>query len=229
MNKGFVIAIDGPVASGKGTLAALLSEKLNGFYLYTGAMYRSVALLCLEKGLNIKDEESVKRVLTQANFEFKGIKVMLNGKDVTERIKEPDIASAGSIIATYPSVREDLVRKQQELGLRKVEDGIIVIAEGRDTATKVFPKAEVKIFLTATPGVKAKRRLNQYKEKGIEKSYNEVLSEINLRDKSDSERKISPLVPAKDSIQIDTTNDRIEDTFKKVMEILKKKGLYEQY
>ena len=227
MNKGFVIAIDGPVASGKGTLAALLSEKLNGFYLYTGAMYRSVALLCLEKGLNIKDEESVKRVLTQANFEFKGIKVFLNGKDVTERIKEPDIASAGSIIATYSSVREDLVRKQQEIGLRIVEDGIIVVAEGRDTATKVFPKAEVKIFLTATPGVKAKRRLNQYKEKGIEKSYNEVLSEINLRDKSDSERKISPLVPAKDSIKIDTTNDRIEDTFKKVMEVLKKKGLYE--
>jgi len=227
MKKGFVIAIDGPVASGKGTLAILLAEKLNGFYLYTGAMYRSVALLCLEEGLDVNNEDSVKTVLTKANFEFKNKKVYLNDVDVTEKIKEPDVAYNGSIVATYPSVRENLVRKQRQIAKLAIENGSVVIAEGRDTGTIVFPSASIKIFLVANPRTRAKRRLEQYKEKGIEKNFEEVLKEINQRDKNDSERKISPLVPAKDAIQVDTSYDKIEDTFEKVISILKKKGLYD--
>src|SRR3990167_10823276 len=131
MNKGFVIAIDGSVASGKGTLSILLAEKLSGFYLYTGAMYRSIALLCLEKGIDVNKPEEVEKILPQANFEFKDRKVFLNGRDVTEKIKEPDVASTGSVVATYTVVRKDLVKKQQEIAKKAIDEGRAVVAEGR--------------------------------------------------------------------------------------------------
>lgn len=227
MNKGFVMAIDGPVASGKGTLAILLADKLQGFYLYTGAMYRSVALLCLQRNIDIKNPDQAKQVLKDAEFEFRDKKVFLNGRDVTERIKEPDVASAGSVIATYPLIREDLVKKQQEIGQKAIDEGKVVVAEGRDTGTVVFPKAEVKIFLIADVKVRAKRRLEQYIEKGIEMTFDQVLSETIQRDKLDTDRDISPLIPAPDAVQVDTSNDEISDTFEKVMSILKEKGLYD--
>lgn len=227
MNKGFVIAIDGPVASGKGTLSTLLAEKLSGFYLYTGAMYRCVALLCLEKGIDVNNSEQVKKVLTQANFEFIDGKVFLNGRDVTEKIKEPEVASAGSVVATYTVVRKDLVRKQQEIAQTAINKGRVIVAEGRDTTTVVFPNAALKVFLTANPEIRTKRRLEQYREKGIEKTFAEVLSETKQRDESDTKREASPMYVAADAIIIDTSNDEIEDTVEKVVKKLKEMGLYD--
>lgn len=229
MNKGFIIAIDGPVASGKGTFSLLLAEKLAGFYLYTGAMYRGVALACFEKGIDVKNPDQVKNILPQVNFEFKDEKVFLNGKDITEKIKEPEIARAGSVVARYPLVREDLVKKQQEIAKKAIDEGRVVVAEGRDTTTVVFPNAALKVFLTASDEIRAKRRLEQYKRKGIERTFEEVYSETKQRDESDTTREASPMYVASDAMFIDTSNDEIEDTVKRVIEKLKEMDLYDKH
>ncbi|OGH47639.1 MAG: cytidylate kinase [Candidatus Levybacteria bacterium RIFCSPLOWO2_01_FULL_39_10] len=227
MSKKFILAIDGPVASGKGTLAHLLAEKLDAFYLYTGAMYRGLALYCIENGIDVENEENVKKVFHNLNFDFSGKSIVLNGEDVTEKIKQPEVANKGSIVAGYKSVREFLVELQKKIGFEELNKGRIIIAEGRDIGTKVFPEAQVKIFLVADPSIRAKRRTAQYREKGIEKPYDDILAEINKRDEADTKRSISPLVPAKDSIKVDTTNDKISDTYEKVLKILKEKGFYD--
>jgi cytidylate kinase len=227
MNKGFIIAIDGPVASGKGTLAVELADKLQGYHLYTGAMYRSIGLLALQNNININSSSDIARLLPDAEFEFKNNKVYLNGEDVTEKLKNPEVAASGSIVATYPAVRRDLVKKQQDIAQGVIKNNKIVIAEGRDTGTVVFPDASLKIFLTATPEIRAKRRLAQYKIKGINKEYADVLEEITDRDRKDTKREISPLTQADDAILIDTTSDEVKDTVNQVLNILKQKGLYD--
>jgi cytidylate kinase len=157
MSKGFVIAIDGPVAAGKGTVSPLLAKNLNGFYLYTGAMYRCLALLCIKRGVDTKDENIVVTILPEFRINVSDNKVFLNGEDVTERIKEEDVAMASSDVAVIKKVREEMVSIQREIANKLIDEGKIVIAEGRDTATRVFPNAKLKIFLTATPEVRTKR------------------------------------------------------------------------
>ncbi len=191
MSKGFVIAIDGPVASGKGTIAQKLTEELNGFYLYTGAMYRCIALLCIESGKSPENEKEAESVLHDLSIEFTDGKVLLNGKDVTERIKEPDTASGASVVAVFPRVRESLAAKQLELAKREIDKGMIVVAEGRDMGTTVFPNAPLKIYLTARPEVRARRRMEQYAN--AEKNLDEELESLKSRDQRDTERTESPL------------------------------------
>lgn len=230
--KGFVIAIDGPVASGKGTLAAELAQKLSGFYLYTGAMYRSIALLCINKGLNLENENEVESVLPELNIELEGARVLLNGIDVTNRLARPDTASGASVVGVYEKVRAEAVQKQREIGEKAVNQGKIVVVEGRDTGTTVFPDASLKVFLTARPEVRARRRMEQYINE--EKNLDTQLAELKKRDKRDQERAVSPLPsnPEEKGYFILDNSDMTEDqTQEAITKELIKRGLlkYDSY
>lgn len=223
--KGFVIAIDGPVASGKGTFAPKLAKMLNGFYLYTGAMYRCVALACIEKGIDITNEEQVVELLPEIAISFEGEHVFLNGKDVTVRIKAEDTANGSSVVATYPKVREELVKRQQALGTQAVAQGKVAILEGRDTGTKVFPEAEVKIYLTATDEVRAKRRLAQYVSQGRDVSFEQVLKEVQARDTRDRERTTDPLPSNPEELGYFVVDNSEVNEEKTILEELKRREL----
>lgn len=193
MREGFAIAIDGPVAAGKGTIASKLAKELQGFYLYTGAMYRCLALECINRGVAVEDEAAVEKVLPFVTITFDNTKTFLNGVDVTERIQEADAASGASIVSVYPYVREASVIKQQAIAKKAIENGEIVVAEGRDTGTRVFPDAKFKLYLTATPEVRAKRRLTQFLNQGRKVDYEHVLAEVRERDERDKSRETDPL------------------------------------
>lgn len=228
MNKGLTVAIDGPVASGKGTIASALARKLDGSFINTGAMYRSVALLCLERGIELSDESAVEKILPEVNVVFDKQQVLLNGREITERIKEPDIAAAASVVASYAVVRRDLVIKQQKIAKEEKEKGNIVIMEGRDIGTRVIPDADMKIFLTADSDIRAKRRLEQFAEKGIEKELDEVRSETLKRDKLDSEREVDPLPSDPASLGyfvLDNTDQSEDESISIILDEIRKKGL----
>lgn len=193
MAKGFVIAIDGPVAAGKGTIASKLAEELQGFNLYTGAMYRSIALYCLEKDIDLHDTPAVLQRLPEVKVSFDKNTVLLNGRDVTERIKQPDAANGSSVVASVPEVRRYSVKMQQEIAEHAIAKGQIVVSEGRDTATVVFPKADFKMYLTASHAVRAQRRLEQFTEKQISVTLDEVIEQIRTRDEQDMNREMDPL------------------------------------
>ena len=225
MSKGFVIAIDGPVAAGKGTVSPLLAKNLNGFYLYTGAMYRCLALLCIKRGVDTKDENIVVTILPEFRINVSDNKVFLNGEDVTERIKEEDVAMASSDVAVIKKVREEMVSIQREIANKLIDEGKIVIAEGRDTATRVFPNAKLKIFLTATPEVRTKRRLLQIEERGEKAEFENVLKDVKLRDEQDSDREIDPLVKDPQAFGYFVLNDSEmseEETIKTIIKEVKK-------
>lgn len=193
--KGFVIAIDGPVAAGKGTIAPALARRLNGFHLYTGAMYRCLALYCQEHHISVIDQAAVENVLPQIHVDLQSEKVFLNNVDVTQRLQNEDIARIVSYVSTYKRVREVMVQRQREIAQKYLDKGIIVVAEGRDVATVIFPSAEFKLFLTAKPEIRAQRRLNQLHEQGdVTETYQEVLVALKQRDQMDTEREVTPLV-----------------------------------
>ena len=226
--KKFVIAIDGPVAAGKGTIALQLAHDLNGLYLYTGAMYRCVALFCVEHGVTLTDESAVIALLPEMTVEFEDALVFLNGRDVTERITEQDAANGSSVVAVFPKVREALVSKQQEIAHRAIAQGKIVISEGRDTGTKVFPDALVKIYLTASEETRARRRLAQYTKKGIVGTFEEVLEEIRERDKRDKERAIDPLPNNPESLGyyiVDDSEITEQETLERIHKELERRNL----
>lgn len=194
MKKGISIAIDGPVAAGKGTIAPLLAKRLEGFYLYTGAMYRCVALFCINKGIDLNNENLVDSILSDIKISFNDNEIFLNGKQVTEDLKKEEISMGSSKIALYKLVREKMVNIQKQIVNDMLEKGLSVVAEGRDTATRVMPNASIKIFLTAKPEIRAKRRFNQLMKMGAKETFSEVLEDVDKRDKQDMERKIDPLV-----------------------------------
>ena len=144
---GFAVAIDGPVASGKGTIASRLADRLSGFYLYTGSMYRCIALYCIKKSIPVTNETAVENVLKSISIEFKEDKILLNGTDVCEEIKQKEIAMAGSTVSLYKGVRKDMVRRQQEIAYTYMKRGEIVVAEGRDIGTRVLQNAALQSFL----------------------------------------------------------------------------------
>lgn len=226
--KGFVIAIDGPVASGKGTIAPKLAEKIDGIYLYTGGTYRALALYCIQNHIDMSKENQIIEALPNVTINLKGETVLLNGVDVTENLKTPEVAKGSSVISVFGGVREAMIKVQQEVANREVEEGKIVIAEGRDTGTRVFPNAHLKIFLTAKPSVRAKRRLMQYKEKGIDIGFEKVLQETIERDKRDSEREVDPLTKEPEKLGyviIDSSNQAKEQTIGIIVETLKKSDI----
>lgn len=226
--KTFAIAIDGPLACGKGTLAKRLANDLDAFYLYTGGMYRAVALYCIEHGYDLNDEEGVISVLPHITVTFQNEKVLLNGTDVTERVKSPDTANGASVIAVLLKVREAMVAKQQQLAKEAMEQGKIVVSEGRDTGTKIFPDSPMKIFLTASEKIRAERRYQQYKKDGKTISFEEVLEQTRERDKRDSERVADPLPKNPQELGyfiLDNSDLSQEETVEKVHQELKRREL----
>lgn len=228
MPQGFSIAIDGPVASGKGTLATALAKRLGGFYLDTGAMYRSVALHCLQNGVEINDQAAVESVLPSLDIAFEDRKISLNGNDVTQRIREQDVTHGSSVVAQYGSVREDLVRKQQQIAKEAMGNGQMVVIEGRDVGTRILPNASLKIFLTARPEVRALRRAVQDREKGIKTDADEALKDLRKRDERDMNRAIDPL-PSNPSglgyFVLDNSDQSEEESIEAIMAELRKRGL----
>jgi CMP/dCMP kinase len=229
MNKPIRIAIDGPVGSGKGTLAIAVSKKLNATYVYTGAMYRELALACYRGKVDFKNEKSILEVLNKISIELKqtedGIRAFLNGEDVSDEIFKPSVSKLVSIVAAFPKVREEMVLRQKRMAQEAVNGGKSVVMEGRDITTDVIPDADIKIYLTADIEKRAERRLKQFADKGIEISFEDVLRDLKERDRQDTQRKTSPLRITKDAIVIDTTNDEISQTVDKVVKILKEKFL----
>lgn len=227
--KGIFIAIDGPVASGKGTIAPLLAQRLHGFHLYTGAMYRALALYCREHDVDMTNEQAIRDVLSSITIELLPTKTMLNGKEVSDSIKTQDIAQGASLVGVFASVRQTLVQRQREIAERSIQEGKVVVAEGRDTGTVVFPNADLKIYLTAKVEVRAKRRLEQLHQQGNNTiTFEMVLEDTKIRDNRDTERVISPLVnnPKEYGYFIlDNSDLNEEETIQIIIEELKRRRL----
>ena len=216
----FVVAIDGPAGAGKGTITKLVGEKLGLVNIDTGATFRCVALNMIQENINIQEEGKIEKMLTKINIEMHpNGNIYLNGEEVTNRIRENDVNDLVSPVSVLPVVRNKLLEVQ-----RNIAKGKNVIMEGRDIGTVVFPDADVKIYLDATAEERARRRVIQNQEKGIESSYEEVLKGIKDRDKRDSTREIAPLKKAEDAIYVDSTNLSVEQVVQEIIEIIKKKA-----
>lgn len=218
-----IITIDGPAGAGKGTVAKLLAKELGFSYLDTGAMYRAVALAVRQNHTDPDNYIELKELLNRTKIELnkptsEKFEIYLNGEDVTDSIRSQEISSFSSKIATKQIVREYLVQLQRNI----CKSGNIVV-EGRDIGTYVFPEAEYKFFLDATPEERAKRRYNQLRESGINTTIKKISNEITKRDKQDTKRKESPLHPAKNAVIIDTTNLTINEVVGKILEKLRTK------
>lgn len=220
------IAIDGPVGSGKGTLAVALARELHAIHIYTGGMYRALALAVQRSGIDINNENAVFEVLKNCDIDLRIdgdsplTRVFLNGEDVSNEIFFPEVSNSTPVVAAYKSVREEMVKRQQTIA-----HGRRGIIEGRDIATHVIPNADLKIYLTATVEERARRRFEQLKEKQVNITYDEVKQDVVERDEADSNREHAPLAVQDDAFVVDTTTDTIEDTVNKVKEELVKREL----
>ena len=215
MKKKINIAIDGYSACGKGTMAKMLSRALHYTFIDTGAMYRAVALNMLQNGIKMDQTSRLIKSLDSIQIEFKHnpeldyYHTLLNGKDVESEIRTPEINAVVSPVSAIPEIRAFLVAQQQEIGKHK---GIVM--DGRDIGTVVFPDAELKIFMTAKPDVRATRRYNEMISQGMHAlSFQEILENINQRDRLDSNRENSPLIPAKDAFILDNSDMTREQQF----------------
>ncbi len=214
------IAIDGPSASGKSTIAKLLAKKLNFIYIDTGATYRAFTLACLKRGINCEDEEASESLINKIKIGFNAENhVTLDGVDVEKEIRDNAVANNVSYIASYKNIRLFLVDCQREFA--KNND---VIMDGRDIGTYVLPDATFKFYQVADVNERAIRRYKENLEKGIETSLEACLENLNKRDYIDSHRSFCPLRPAEDSIEINTTNLSIEEVLDLILLIMKEKG-----
>jgi cytidylate kinase len=213
----FQVAIDGPVAAGKGIASRLLAEKLNFLYVDTGAMYRTAALLAIRNKIDFSAEDKIVSLIKDSKIEMRNPEgknekdgrlttVLLNGEDVSWVIRTEKCSSGSSKVSIHPKVREILVHKQQEIA-----DNQNVVMEGRDITFRVLPQADLKIYLTAELETRAKRRHNQYLLKGDERSFEEVLAEVKERDERDMHRSTDPLHVVEDAQVLDSTNLEIEE------------------
>ena len=219
---GFIVAVDGTAGSGKGTVTKLVAEKLNLVTIDTGAMYRCVTVAVLEQNVNLDDAEKIAEILKNLQIEFiedeNGKKVLLNGKAVTLKIRSKEVNENVSPVSTLRAVREHLAEMQREMAKT-----IDVIMEGRDIGTNVFPNADVKIYLDATPEERATRRFKQNQENGIEMSFEEILKIVKERDYIDSHGEVAPLTKADDAIYIDSTGMEIEKVVEEIVKIINEK------
>jgi cytidylate kinase len=217
--KGLVIAIDGPAASGKSTTARLVAKELGYTYLETGAMYRAVTLRALQQGIDPGDEEGITSLARSVEISFQpdskgGYRTFLGGVDVSEQIRFPEVVANVSQVSSWRGVRDAMVAAQ-----RAIAGGGAYVLDGRDIGTVVFPDAELKIFLVATIEERARRRLNDLKESGITSELESVAGDLQTRDRKDSTRSESPLRPAEDAIHIDTSGLTIAEQVAHVAEL----------
>jgi cytidylate kinase len=220
-----VITIDGPAASGKSTVARRLAEKLDATFLDTGAMYRAVTIAAKDAGVDLSDERKLLEVIEKSEFEFLPepgkMRTLVDGIDVTEQIRQPDITASARHIASAPKVRAKLVQMQREFASRHKK----IVTEGRDQGTVAFPDADIKFYLTASLPERARRRQAELRAEGCNQSLEQVRQAIEQRDKSDQSRAVGPLVPAKDAIVIDTTGLTVEQVVGKLLGCVQEKCL----
>lgn len=218
----FIVAIDGPAGTGKGTITSLLAKEMGLVNIDTGATYRCVALYMLQNQIKLEEKEKIIQSLDKIQIDMKNQEgkqtVFLNGEEVTKEIRSKEVTQIVSQVSSIKEVRFAMVEVQRNLA-----KGKDVIMEGRDITTYVFPNADVKIYLDAEEEERAKRRYKEMQEKGIEMNYEEVLKNIQIRDKNDKEKEIGALKIAEDAIYIDTTNLTIEEGKEKIKQIIEEK------
>jgi cytidylate kinase len=218
-----IITIDGPAASGKSTVAQRLAKKLGASFLDTGAMYRAVTLAAMQAGVDMNDEDELLKIMQKSNFQFSAeqgkLTVCINGVDVTEQIRYPEVTANSRYIASKASLRAELVRMQRQFAAREKK----IVTEGRDQGTVAFEDADIKFYLTADSHQRAKRRQAELQEKGSAENLERIQKAIEERDKNDESRTVGPLKPADDAIVIDTTNLTLEQVVEKVLRCVKEK------
>jgi cytidylate kinase len=211
-----VVAIDGPVGSGKSTVARRVAERLGFLFLDTGAMYRAVGLLATEAGVALDDEAAVVPIAAAARLRFDADGRLFAGdRDVSSLIRSLEMGAAASVVSALPGVRRLLVERQRELGA-----GADIVMEGRDIGTNVFPGAEVKVFLTARPEVRAARRASELQAKGEDVDVEQVLAALVERDRRDSEREVAPLRQADDAVAVDTSGLSLDEVVDAVVAVV---------
>jgi cytidylate kinase len=222
MKKKLSIAIDGPAAAGKSTVAKIIAEHYSYIYIDTGAMYRALTYKALREDIDLHDEEKVANVLSRLNIELHptvdGQIVMVNEEDITEIIRSNEVTNNVSIVAMHSQVREEMLKRQRQFA---TEGGVVM--DGRDIGTHVLPDAELKIFLKASVEERASRRHQENQKKGYSSDFEQLKQEIANRDKLDSEREIAPLKKAEDAIEIDTTALSILDVVKKIEDYIEER------
>ena len=217
------IAIDGPAGAGKSTIAKLCAKELKFIYVDTGALYRAIGLCAFRNNIGSKDANAILQMLKDIKVELafndkKEQIVLLNGEDVSGFIRTPEISMYASDVSAIPQVRAFLLELQRNMA--KTNN---VIMDGRDIGTVVLPDAQIKIFLTASPQVRAKRRYDELIEKGMDVNYDDILSDVITRDYNDSHREIAPLKPAEDSVIVDTSELNLEQSVSKMISIMKER------
>jgi cytidylate kinase len=221
MSNRVIVAIDGPAGAGKSTIARRVAAGIGAVYIDTGAMYRAVALLALRSNTDLADAARLEALARAAGIRFEAgsSRVLLNGEDVSEAIRRPEVSPAASKVSAVPAVRRVLVETQRRMGAAGS-----VVMEGRDIGTVVFPHAEVKVFLDANPDVRAMRRVRELEEKGQAPAAGAVAQEIRERDQRDSTRADSPLVRAPDAVYLDTTELNLDEVERVILRIVRERA-----
>ena len=216
-----IIAIDGPSGAGKTTLGRMLARELDLLYIDTGSMYRAVALAVIESSISEMDDVAIGSLASRIDMDLAGdpdsLRVTLEGRDVTERIRDEDVTAMSSIISSIPAVRRAMVQRQREMGQRGA------VMNGRDIGTVVFPDADVKFFLTAAPEERAQRRLAEERALNPSATFEETFADMTERDRRDTTRTDSPLIAAEDAIMIDSTDQPLEKVFQRMMDEVEKR------
>lgn len=213
------IAIDGPAGAGKSTIAKAVAKQMSYIYVDTGALYRSIALNALLNNVDISDISQINTMLENISVEIKFIngeqRVFLNNEDVSDKIRTSEVSMMASKVSALSAVREFLLELQRDIARKNN-----VLMDGRDIGTVVLPNAQVKIFLTASAECRAKRRYDDYISMGINEDYEKILADIVERDYNDSHRTIAPLKPAKGAVTVDTSNDTLQQSVDRIVEII---------
>lgn len=215
---GYNIAIDGPAGAGKSTIAKLVAKEKGFIYVDTGAMYRGLAVHFLKKGIHPEEKEKIVEACKDANIEIgyeNGVqRIYLNGEDITDLLRKEEVGNMASVSSAVPEVREKLLDLQRNLAKEKD-----VVMDGRDIGTSILPNADVKVFLTASVGTRAKRRFDELTEKGVDCDFDEIAKDIADRDERDMNRAISPLKQAEDAVLVDSSDMTIEEVTKAIVNL----------
>ncbi|WP_206830387.1 (d)CMP kinase [Alicyclobacillus fructus] len=214
------IAIDGPAGAGKSTVAKRVAERLNLMYVDTGAMYRAVAYLCAQEGIDVHSERDVEAVLDAHRVSFeegedRTLQVLIDGVNVTSKLRAPEVSALVSTVAAHPRVRQLLTEWQRAFAERHS-----VVMDGRDIGTVVLPHATVKVFLTAAPEERARRRMEEYKRMGYDVALEDMVQTVLERDRKDSERLVAPLRMAEDAVRIDSTDKSVESVVDEIVQLV---------